>query len=108
MVLVLNRLLSIMPLASIVVIFVVLAAVAIDVIVPPGQMAASPINFGRIAKALIFLFGTMFVPGVVVCVVYAIYARSRFRGRPKSYPLEIIAVIVAVQTVFTFTLLQGV
>lgn len=104
----LNRLLSIVSLTSIATILVVLVAVAIDVIVPPSGTVGSYINYGKIAKALMFLYGTMFAPGVLVSVVYAMYARSRLRGRPKSYTLEIISVIVAVQTVFTFTLLQDV
>lgn len=104
----LDRLLSIISLSSIAVIIAVLAAVAIDVIVPPSGTVGSYINYGKIAKALIFLYGTMFAPGVLVSAVYAIYARSRSHGRPKSYILEIISIIVAVQTVFTFTLLQDV
>lgn len=104
----LNRLLSIVSLTSIATILVVLAAVVADVIVPPSGAVVSYINYREIVKALMFLYGTMFAPGVVVSVAYAMYARSRLRGGTKSYTLEIISVIVAIQTVFTFTVLQDV
>ena len=104
----LDRLLSIISFVSIAVILVILAAVAIGVLVPPSGTVGSYMNYSKIAKALVFLYGTMFAPGVIVSAVYAVYAWSRSRGRSKSCALEIISVIVAVQTVFTFTLLQDV
>ncbi|WP_147407646.1 hypothetical protein [Pseudooceanicola algae] len=101
-----NRLLFLLSSASIAIIFLVLAAVAIDLVVPPSGTVGSYVNYRKLAKTLMFLYGTMFAPGVLVAIIYIVYAPSRIHGERKSYALEIITAFVAVQTVFTFTILQ--
>lgn len=101
-----NRIFSIFSLVSIAIILVVLVIVTVYVIIGLNEVVEDCIIFGRFAELLILIYGIMFAPGVIISAGYVIYARSRFRGGPKSYMLEIISVIVAAQTVFTLVVLQ--
>lgn len=60
------------------------------------------IVYEMILMDLAGLYVFMYAPGVIVSVVYAIYIRRRFLGRPRSYPIEAITLLVAAQTVFVF------
>lgn len=104
----LNRLLFLISSASVAIILLVLVSIAVDLAIPPSGTVGGHISYVKLAKTLIFLYGTMFAPGVLVAVVYMIYAPARFRGRPTSYALEIISIFVAMQTIITFNLLQDI
>lgn len=68
---------------------------------------ADEFKIKRILMAFAYLYGFKFFSGMIVSILYAIYIKRRFLGRPKSYLLEVITLIVAVQTVYTYNLLQS-
>lgn len=104
----LNLVLSIISVASFALILSFLFLFAIDVIVPPSGTVGHYINYGKIAKTLAFLYGTVFAPGLIVSIVFSFYLRKRRRGGERSYLLELLMIAIAVQTVFTFFLIQDV
>ncbi|KIC35660.1 hypothetical protein RA27_22770 [Ruegeria sp. ANG-R] len=84
------------------VVIAILSILAFDLLTPPSGTVGSYIDVGRFFKALFFLYGFLFSPAVIVTVTYAFYLNGRIRGRPQSYAIEIISIIVAAITILTF------
>lgn len=98
-----NVLLSISSIAAFALILGLLFAVTINVIVSPSGTVE---YYGKIAKTLAFLYGTIFAPGLIISVVFAVYVRKRRLGRNRSYLFEILMIVIAAQTAFTFFIVQ--
>lgn len=107
-----DNFLTITSAATFVVIVIVLVMFPIEIFSSPtGPSIADSIanenRIKRILRSIAFLYGTMFAPGTIVSIVYAIYIRKRYLGRPRSYLLEVITLLVAVQTVLVYISLQN-
>ncbi|MEP3035624.1 MAG: hypothetical protein ABJO67_14925 [Pseudoruegeria sp.] len=113
-----DKFLSIASAVAIMVVITTLTLLAIDIVTPPSGtvgshfdfsgLVGSHFDFSGLIATFIFLYGTMFAPGIILSVMFAFYVRGRTRGRPKSYFLEVLSIIIAAQTVFTFYLIQEV
>jgi hypothetical protein len=84
------------------VIVMTLTILAIDIVTPASKISGNYFYFGRSLETLLLLYGSTFQPGLIISTVFLLYATGRLRGLSKSYLLEVISIVIAIQTVVSF------
>ncbi|WNZ54054.1 hypothetical protein QT397_02065 (plasmid) [Microbulbifer sp. MKSA007] len=97
-----DRLLTVISSISVIFILSVLMLLAVDIASPPEGAVGYYVDYSNVIFGFIFLCGTLFAPGTIIIPVYIFYARRHLQGKPKSYIIETLTIIIAFLTVYTF------